>query len=388
MVVAYHYVGVPRSKIGNQGTAEVLAWGTSASKVFPHALNEVAGFGWTGVELFFMISGFVICMSGWGRKPAEFFVSRVVRLVPAYWAAIGLTAAVLLTFPRLTAGIRPGMVLTNLSMVQAAYGVPNLNPAFWTLLMELKFYLLFGLVAIGGVTYRRMVTFCVLWSVGSIAAAASHDAVLNLVMSPRYSPYFIAGVAFYLIHRFGGSLLLWGIVAYCWLLTLDTPRSDPRWQVTALLTSFFVIMALVATHKTDRIGWRWLTVAGALTYPLYLVHQDIGFTIFAYAHSYVPAPVLALATYVAMLVLAWLIYRLIERPVAPRLRAGLQRAVDIVRRSGAVQPTATMQPVAPHGSVLRTRTARRPCSSASYRQDSSRPPGRPALARAEHRPRP
>jgi peptidoglycan/LPS O-acetylase OafA/YrhL len=319
MVVLYHYVGVPRSKIGKQGTAEVLAWGTSASRVFPHALNVLAGFGWTGVEMFFIISGFVICMSGWGRRPADFFISRVVRLVPAYWAAIALTGGVLVAFPRLTGGIRPSMVLTNLSMVQGAYGVPNLNPAFWTLFIELKFYLLFGLAAIGGVTYRRMVTFCVLWSVGSIAAVGSHNSVLALLMSPRYSPYFIAGIAFYLIHRFGSNLLLWAIVIYSWLLTLDNPRAYPRWEVTVLLTSFFVIMALVATHRLDWIRWRWLTLAGALTYPLYLIHQDVGFTVIAYLHGRVPAPLLAAATFAAMLALAWLIHRAVERPIAPLL---------------------------------------------------------------------
>ncbi len=303
MVVLYHYVGVPRSKIGKQGTAEVMAWGTSASRVFPHALNLLAGFGWTGVELFF----------------------------------------------------------------QGAYGVPNLNPAFWTLFIELKFYLLFGLAAIGGVTYRRMVTFCVLWSVGSIAAVGSHNPVLALLMSPRYSPYFIAGIAFYLIHRFGSNLLLWAIVTYSWLLTLDNPRANPRWEVTVLLTSFFVIMALVATHRLDWVRWRWLTLAGALTYPLYLIHQDVGFTVISYLHGRVPAPLLAAATFAAMLALAWLIHRVVERPIAPLLRARLTSAVDGVRRSGlAAQPALR--------SVIGTGTARHFSAAARSRKPPDHQP--------------
>ena len=60
----------------------------------------------------------------------------------------------LIVFPRLTSGVRPSMVLTNLTMVQSAYGVQNLVPAYWTLFVELMFYLLFGIVAIGGVTRR------------------------------------------------------------------------------------------------------------------------------------------------------------------------------------------------------------------------------------------
>ncbi len=330
MVVCYHYVGSPNAKIGRRGATDVLAWGTRATNVFPHLAQQLASFGWTGVELFFLISGFVICMTGWGRRPADFFVSRVVRLVPGYWAAIGLTALVLFLFPKLTNGIRPSMVLTNLAMVQSAYGVSNLVPAFWTLLVELLFYLLFGLVAMGGVTYRRMVTFCVLWSAASLVAQSSGDKLVKIVLIPQYSPYFIAGIAFYLIYRFGGNLLLWAIVCYSWLIALNDPQSTTLWPVQLLLTSFFLIMGLVATHKLDWASWRWLTVAGALTYPLYLIHQDIGFTAIAYLRGTMPAGLLVGCTFLAMLGLAWLIHRLVERPIAPLLKARLSAAVQSV----------------------------------------------------------
>jgi peptidoglycan/LPS O-acetylase OafA/YrhL len=333
MVVFYHWVG-GRARIGNFGTTEVSAWGRSAAHQFPH-IYRFASFGWTGVELFFMISGFVICMSGWGRRPADFFVSRVVRLVPAYWTGIVLTSAVLIAFPRLTGGVHLSTVMANLTMSQTAYNVPNIDPAYWSLFVELKFYLIFGLVAIGGVTYRRMVTLCVGWSVASIAGVESHNSLLNTIADPGYSAYFVAGIAFYLIHRFGGNLLLWAIVVFSWLLSFREPHSNPPWEVTVLFTSFFVVMALIATRRFDRIHWRWLTVAGAVTYPLYLIHQVVGFTVFTYLRSSVPAPVLLVSTYVGMLVGAWLIHRLVERPVAPRLRAELTKAVNTVRSSGA-----------------------------------------------------
>jgi peptidoglycan/LPS O-acetylase OafA/YrhL len=331
MVVFYHYVGMPNADIGDLGSRRALAWGTAAANVFPYYVHKAAMYGWTGVEFFFLISGFVICMSGWGRKPADFFVSRVVRLVPAYWAATAVTVAVLIVFPRLTGGVRPAAVLANLTMVQSAYGVPNLVPAYWTLFVELTFYLLFGLVAIGGVTYRRMVTFCILWSVASIAGAKSHDAMVHLIINPPYAPYFVAGIAFFLIYKFGSNLLLWAIVAYSWLVSSNLPHANPPWEVTVLLTSFFIIMSLVATHRLDGIRWRWLTVAGALTYPLYLIHQDVGFTVITYLHGDMPATELAALTFAAMLVLAWLIHRLVERPLAPVLKRKLTDAVSRVR---------------------------------------------------------
>jgi peptidoglycan/LPS O-acetylase OafA/YrhL len=346
MVVFYHYAGVSSAKIGDEGRTVSGAWGRSVGSVFPQPVHQVAMYGWTGVELFFMISGFVICMSGWGRKPADFFVSRVVRLVPAYWAAIALTALVLIVFPRLSSGVRPSVVLTNMTMVQSAYGVPNLVPAFWTLFVELTFYLLFGIVAIGGVTYRRMVTFCVLWSVASIVVAGGHDTLLKNLVNPPYSAYFIAGIAFFLIHKFGSNLLLWGIVTYSWLVAVSQPRNAAPWPLAVVLTSFFIIMALVATHRLDGVRWRWLPVAGALTYPLYLIHQDIGFTSIAYLRHYVPAGALVVLVYAAMLGLAWLIHRAVERPVAPLLRSKLSEAVRKVVATGQRPAPALAGPAA------------------------------------------
>jgi peptidoglycan/LPS O-acetylase OafA/YrhL len=346
MVVFYHYAGSPNANIGHEGTTRALAWGQSAANVFPYYVHHAASFGWTGVEFFFLISGFVICMSGWGRKPADFFISRVVRLVPAYWAAIAVTCVVLVIFPRLTDGVRPTAVLANLTMVQSAYGLQNLVPAFWTLFVELTFYLLFGLVAIGGVTYRRMVTFCVLWSVASIAAIKSHDAMVHLIVNPVYSSYFIAGIAFFLIYKFGSNLLLWAIVAYSYLVSSNLPHHHPPWQVSVLVTSFYVIMGLIATHRLDGIRWRWLTVAGALTYPLYLIHQDIGFTVITYLRGDMPPLLLIALTFALMLVLAWLIHRLVERPVAPLLKRKLTEAVGKVRLSSPQLASALGVPAA------------------------------------------
>src|SRR5262249_24959678 len=162
----------------------------------------------------------------------------------------------------------------------------------------------------------------------SIAAAHANSPMLRLVIDPPYSGYFVAGIAFFLIYKFGGNLLLWAIVVYSWLVSVNQPRPEPTWQLTLLLTSFFVIMALVALHRLDRIRWGWLTVAGALTSPLYLIPQDIGFTVFSYLRGRLPAPLLVLLTYAAMLGLAWLIHRGVERPVAPLLRAKLSEAVS------------------------------------------------------------
>ncbi|MGO4424485.1 acyltransferase family protein, partial [Streptomyces sp. MCAF7] len=85
MVAAYHY--------GGRGGEISQAWGSSPREQFPTASTYFA-YGCLGVQIFFVISGFVICMSGWGRPLRSFFASRVSRLYPAYWAAILIVTAV------------------------------------------------------------------------------------------------------------------------------------------------------------------------------------------------------------------------------------------------------------------------------------------------------
>ncbi|MFD0169140.1 hypothetical protein ACFVJH_34105 [Streptomyces decoyicus] len=70
------------------------------------------------MEIVFLISCFVICMSAWGRTVGEFTVSRLSRLFPAYWVGIVLTALVVKRWPEITSQHGWGTVITNLTMLQ------------------------------------------------------------------------------------------------------------------------------------------------------------------------------------------------------------------------------------------------------------------------------
>src|SRR3569833_4223108 len=86
-VMLHHFTGVPAPE-----------WpGGSARRSFPE-LGPVTRYGFLGVELFFLISGFVILLSAWGRKPGDFVVSRIVRLFPAYWVGVLLSLGAYLAF--------------------------------------------------------------------------------------------------------------------------------------------------------------------------------------------------------------------------------------------------------------------------------------------------
>ncbi|MGQ5635484.1 MULTISPECIES: acyltransferase family protein [unclassified Streptomyces] len=326
MVCLYHYTG--------RGGTVSASWHTNPAHVFP-VLSRAAVYGNLGVQFFFVISGFVICMSSWGRTLGDFFRSRVARLYPAYWVALLLVTAASLALPAVVRPVRLDEFLVNLTMLQQPMGATRVLGVCWTLWVEVRFYVLFALlVVLRGVTYRRVVLFAAVWTTAAVLCRSSGDALVNQVVMPEYAPFFVGGLALYLIHRFGGDLLAWGIVAMSWLLAQSAatqglwgphPHRDP-YVVVLVVTAAFAAVAAVAVGWTRWASWPWLVTAGALTYPFYLVHEHLGWFVIRVLHRGLglPAwPTLAV-TVAGMLLLAWLIHRFVERPLGPRLKRALK----------------------------------------------------------------
>ncbi len=329
-VVLFHFMGQ------TPGSMQFV-WGRPYQELFPEVHGYFA-FGRLGVELFFLISGFVICMSAWGRTPRDFFISRVTRLYPMYWVAIAVSASVIYLFDTPFGHPNPRMLFANLTMLQTPLGVDNLDSVYWTLWPELCFYLTFSVVVWKGLTYQRVVIFCGLWTVAAVLAPAADIPLFTLLVNPTSAPFFIAGMAFYLMHRFRPTPLLWGIVGMSWLLAqhfmLAPHGGRNNWETWApwrgwlilVTTVFFLLIAAIALGWTSRIRWRWLTVGGTLTFPLYLLHDVIGMSI---AHHYgdrVDPRVLVAVTVAGLVVLSYVVQRFVERPIALATRRWLKSA--------------------------------------------------------------
>ncbi|MFD9355057.1 acyltransferase family protein [Streptomyces sp. NPDC060031] len=346
-VLLYHYLVL------------ASAWGGPTAAIFPVA-SRFAAYGWLGVEIFFLVSGFVICMSAWGRSVGDFAVSRVSRLFPAYWAAVAFTSAVLFAWPEVRGVKGLTDVVVNLSMLQSGIGVPHIDDGYWTLFAELKFYVLFAIVVMRGTTYRNCVFFCGLWTLAGIVAPTADSGVLSFFAISPFAPYFTAGIAFHLMRRFRPNAILWGIVGVQYLLAQhyvhDRMISNlgrglagqtPVWPAHVIITLGFLVMAAIALGVLDGIRWRWLPHAGAVTYPLYLIHMMAGLTVIHHFRDRVaPAPlVLGVAT--TMLLLAWTVHRLIERPLGRVLRDSLRRGVQDIRSHTPHRPGLAGFPAQP-----------------------------------------
>lgn len=332
MVAAYHY--------GGRGGEVTTAWGGSAKHQFP-TLHELFSYGCLGVQIFFVISGFVICMSGWGRPLKSFFASRVSRLMPAYWAAILIVTAVF-ALPMVTyKALSPSETLVNMTMLQYPLGVDRVLGVCWTLWAEVRFYALFALcVVLPGATRQRVIMFCAGWTLLAAIAKGAKEPFLDIVLMPEYAPFFIGGVGLYLIHRDRKDVYGWGIVAVSWLIGQHTvveslwraPSPDAfanrsQLVIVAIVTFGFVAVAAIALGWLNWANWRWLTVAGALTYPFYLVHEHLGWVVIHALHRemYVSSGLTFILTIASMLLLAWLLHRFVEKPLTPRLRTALAK---------------------------------------------------------------
>jgi peptidoglycan/LPS O-acetylase OafA/YrhL len=327
MVALHHFAGTFRV---NQ--PDNVIWGQPVSDLMP-GVFRLSAYGWIGVEMFFVISGFVICMSSWGRKPRDFFVSRVIRLYPAYWFGVLFTATVVTLLPAVWAAPTKRTVLYNLSMLQRGNNIPDVDGVYWTLWSELRFYLIFMVVIAAGLTYRRVVLFCCVWGAVAMLAPASGLPFLVMIADPGGAWYFIAGLALFLMYRFGQDLLLWGILVLSWLISqnelghrIDTVEHVSSWRgAFVLYTVFLLFMVCVARGLTDRLQWKWLATAGSLTYPFYLVHYSVGTTAIHYLHGRADPRVLVAGLLVSGLLLSYLVHRLIERPLSRLIKRGLTK---------------------------------------------------------------
>jgi peptidoglycan/LPS O-acetylase OafA/YrhL len=330
MVAAYHY--------GGRDGDVTKAWGSSPKQQFP-TLHSFFAYGCMGVQIFFVISGFVICMSGWGRPLRSFFASRASRLLPAYWAAVVIVTA-LFALPMVAYHpVSPSDALLNLTMMQQPLGAHRVLGVCWTLWAEVRFYALFALcIVLPGANRQRVIMFCAGWTLAVVIAQASNEPFLNTVLMPEYATYFIGGVGLYLVHRDRRDAYAWGIVGVSWLIgqhyavqTLwHAPNPDAfsyrsAYGIILIVTLGYLAVAAIALGWLDWANWRWLTVAGALTYPFYLVHEHAGWVVIKAYHQSLGIPSYAtfLLTAATMLVLAWLLNHLVENRLTPRLRSVL-----------------------------------------------------------------
>jgi exopolysaccharide production protein ExoZ len=337
--------------------------------------------GFAGVDVFFVISGFIIytvsARLDWSAPPAavagEFFARRLVRVYPIYWIYFGIFAALAMlgakSFFR---------AYWSFEDVELNFFLLNRNnklvPVAWTLVYEMFFYLCFSVALLFGRRhYRKVLT---LWlSAEVIIGVANHFMSNETLWGPwRWQVFSNPLVIEFAIGCLVGFLAERGYLRYrtlaavlaiaffaaggYWASTHTTPdfHGDDYRPVTFGIGAGLLVYSLSALEIADRIvAPAWLVRLGDASYSLYLCQE---LALYGVRYLFERADLIQLGwgipaillTIVAAILLSLVSYALLERPMVTRLQAAISRKTRnlraTVRRVPAGAEEQATRPVA------------------------------------------
>jgi peptidoglycan/LPS O-acetylase OafA/YrhL len=310
------------------------------------ALGNFFKYGYLGVELFFIISGYVVLLSAQGKTVSQFFISRVTRLYPAYWVACTLTFVVvwLLGPPAQAVGWSPILAapsqayIPNMLMLNSFMGYRDVDGVYWTLAIELLFYFWIA-VAIAFGWLRHLPLVLAIWlSYAAFAGTGYGKGIFMIVLFPRFAPFFIAGMVFYLLQtKQERRWQLYALLLGAFALSLRSGKTVAMEAATlfqdsfsiaiacGVITLYFLLFLLIAHRKIQLPGMAWLAWAGALTYPIYLLHHNMGYVALQRLGGVVNKYVLLVGLLLTVVGLAYALHICVERRYSKPLGQYLQR---------------------------------------------------------------
>jgi peptidoglycan/LPS O-acetylase OafA/YrhL len=310
----------PKQRIGvinalRAFAALAVAWGHFVGGQGKY-LGATGKFGYLGVDIFFVISGFVIPWSLYRsryvlRDYPKFLLKRNVRLYPPYLASIAITIlatnfvlAPLFHIPRMTVSGRD--LLLHFAYLNDLVHVPWINVAYWTLAVEFQWYLLVGLMLPLLATNRKLLRFAGTVVMIALFFAFPHNNRLIF----HHLPVFLIGV---FVFQYRARLIGWreflGLVAVI-VFAMQRPLG---WLVVvvAVTTAMLIALSNFHSHAMDRVG--------DISYSLYLLHLPIGVGVIGVLAYWLPYSswyigVLDVIGVAASAWAAWIMYQIIEKP--------------------------------------------------------------------------
>lgn len=325
-------------------------WGPGWNHVLPFE-NEfdhirIIRQGWVGVELFFLISGFVIFLTiERCSTRVEFFRKRFLRLFPAMVVATFITLlfnAVIQPIGQFSDdpwyNALPGLTFVSPSFWHAALDVEidSLHHAFWTLYVEVSFYVTFGLLYFLAGWARATVVLVVLAFVTLFGRPALDLLQVPFPLRRAVEPLEWLGMQFYLWFASGiifakakslNSDRLFALACVVGLsgAVLVSPNERPLvWDDRGAMIAVLGFFALSqrSLQLQGVLKWHPLIFLGAVSYPLYLIHETVGLGLIVIAWNFMPSLPTALLPVPATIVLLGASFY-IARVVEPMMRKRL-----------------------------------------------------------------
>jgi peptidoglycan/LPS O-acetylase OafA/YrhL len=305
-----------------------------------HQAEAPVHFSWgvTGVDLFFIISGFVIYMTlNKTTRAVDFVFARFSRLYPVYWVAVTLTAGWMLIGKYWGySDISWGDYLANMTMFQHYFGVRDLDESYWTLIVEMLFYGLMLLAFLFNKVknlewygFALVVIQAIVHGWVSVMYPALYTSIREGFPLINHFQLFWAGILYYKIYTEGYQLQRVGGIVLAYVLTLFLFEKAGRsnlflsWpEYIAVSTLYFGSFFLFVSQRLEWINNRITRFLGTISYSLYVIHHYFMNGVVTLLRDklgwqFIPAALVAL---MGALVLAVGITYLVEKPALNYLR--------------------------------------------------------------------
>lgn len=238
--------------------------------------------GTTGVFIFFVISGAVMALGTTTESATAFALSRVTRIYPAFFLALGLAYVVLSI-----AGKQP-QITPDASLLLLPTGTLNssFNIPYWTLIYEMQFYFLLWLAILCRTSHQVRMWLAVGWALIVLVGTLAGTKVP--VANPTIAQIPFAGVNLFFTF---GYVMASGMMTKEWrpffaLVVLTSIMSvyANAWSPSYLGLAVLCVAAVFIAIKTEaNLVPYWLVKAGDYSYGLYLAHMSIIVAIYTLA---------------------------------------------------------------------------------------------------------
>lgn len=302
-----------------------------------------------GVDLFFVISGFVLYLSTrHSPSPRQYLINRVSRVIPTYWLMTFLLGAILLFLPSAFKTAQFTVQHFLLSLAFFPHWAPNSTTSIfpiyaigWTLMYEWFFYLSFMLF----LTVRKNLLLKLFFFLASFVVGANlilrfnHDfALVTFFSSPIILEFFL-GVAIahlYIEKKISIGLpvqLLLALIAVLLFIFLLGYYKQFGRVVCAGIPAAILVFALAGMDTMGRIrDIKLFSLIGDSSYSLYLIHPFVyGVFRLAYNKNYfegLPISLVYFVSLVGVIVAAVIFYKLVEVPLCAAVKRVLKRKFE------------------------------------------------------------
>lgn len=239
---------------------------------------ELGKFGWSGVDIFFVISGYCIGMTIIRTKNFfEFVVRRFARLYPAYLTA-GVLTLIFYYFFELP-GREVDLYTGFMNLIFANF-IPGLNyqyidGIYWALIVEIKFYLFFGLLffACKDLTKSIYLWFAICL-IGNLILLIDAKSFIFLTSIFPHANLFLLGLLIYNIKKINFAFII--IAIFFLIISLFVQERYEEFEIFFIFILFLVSFIL---QKKISLNVKLLSYIGLISYTWYLIHNAIGIII-------------------------------------------------------------------------------------------------------------